>query len=165
MALALIFDSVGVGEWFTLLAVVLIVIGPKRLPETARKFGNYYSKFRRAAESFKRQLMEMDTEINRAIDDASKEITDAAGIPLEADTSDNPDYGPGYDDSYGYDAYGRAGYDGDDGDMSQQDQFADTSSSPAEEPKKAQVDRSAVKITVNAAPKAVGEKKNGAQTA
>jgi hypothetical protein len=34
-----------------------------------------------------------------------------------------------------------------------------------EEPKKAQVDRSAVKITVNAAPKAVGEKKNGAQTA
>ena len=164
MALALIFDSVGVGEWFTLLAVVLIVIGPKRLPETARKFGNYYSKFRRAAESFKRQLMEMDTEINRAIDDASKEIADSTGIPLEADTSDNPYYGPGYDEGYGYDAYGRAGYDGED-DMASQDQVAATSPSPAEEPKKAQVDRSAVKIMVNAAPEAAGEKKNGAQTA
>ncbi len=63
---AFIFDSVGFGEWFVLLAVILIVVGPRRLPETARKFGQYYAKFRRAAESFKRQLLEMDTEISRA---------------------------------------------------------------------------------------------------
>ena len=41
MTLAVIFDSVGVGEWFVLLAVVLIVVGPKNLPSTIRKFGNY----------------------------------------------------------------------------------------------------------------------------
>ena len=107
MTLAVIFDSVGVGEWFVLLAVVLIVVGPKNLPSTIRKFGNYYSKFRRAAESFKRQLMEMDTEINNVIRDAEKEVESAVSIP-EADIL-----------SDGAAAYGRefdeadAGYDGD----------------------------------------------------
>ena len=50
MLLAIIFESVGFGEWFILLAVVLIVVGPKNLPSTARKIGQYYAKFRRAAE-------------------------------------------------------------------------------------------------------------------
>ena len=52
MTLAVIFDSIGFGEWFVLLAVVLIVVGPKRLPSAARTVGQYYSKFRRAAENF-----------------------------------------------------------------------------------------------------------------
>ena len=64
MSFAVIFDSVGFGEWFVLLAVVLVVVGPKNLPSTARKIGHYYSKFRRAAESFKRQIMDMDTEFD-----------------------------------------------------------------------------------------------------
>ena len=80
MALAIIFDSVGAGEWLVLLAVLLVVMGPKRLPSTARTIGSYYSKFRRAAESFKRQLMEMDTELDRAVREAetqaSKSIDD-----------------------------------------------------------------------------------------
>ena len=60
MTFAFIFESVGFGEWFVLLAVVLVVVGPKRLPSTARQLGKYYGKFRRAADSFKRQLMDMD---------------------------------------------------------------------------------------------------------
>ena len=51
MTLAFLFDSVGFGEWFVLLAVVLIVVGPKRLPSAARTLGQYYSKFRRAADN------------------------------------------------------------------------------------------------------------------
>ena len=77
MVFALIFDSVGVGEWFVLLAVLLIVVGPKRLPETARKIGQYYAKFRRAAEGFKRQLLDMDTEISRVADAAEREAASA----------------------------------------------------------------------------------------
>ena len=72
--LALIFDSIGVGEWFVLLAVILIVVGPKRLPSTARKFGQYYAKFRRAAESFKRQIMDMDSEFTSSIKEAAAEM-------------------------------------------------------------------------------------------
>lgn len=81
MTLALIFDSVGFGEWFVLLAVVLIVVGPKRLPETARKIGQYYAKFRRAADAFKRQLLDMDTEFTRAAEEAVNEVKKAGEIP------------------------------------------------------------------------------------
>ena len=80
MALAIIFDSIGVGEWLVLLAVVLVVVGPKRLPATARTIGKHYAKFRRAADSFKRQLMEMDTEINRAVEEAQREAEAAVGV-------------------------------------------------------------------------------------
>ena len=73
MTLAIIFDSVGAGEWLVLLAVLLVVIGPKNLPSTARKIGAYYSKFRRAAESFKRQLMDMDLEMEREFRKAEQE--------------------------------------------------------------------------------------------
>ena len=73
MTLAIVFDSVGAGEWLVLLAVLLVVIGPKNLPSTARKIGAYYSKFRRAAESFKRQLMDMDLEMEREFRKAEEE--------------------------------------------------------------------------------------------
>ena len=74
---ALIFDSVGAGEWVVLLAVLLIVMGPKRLPSTLRTFGSYYAKFRRAAESFERLLLEMDTEIQREFSKVEQEVEDA----------------------------------------------------------------------------------------
>ena len=77
MTLAVIFDSIGFGEWFVLLAVVLIVVGPRRLPSAARTLGQYYSKFRRAAENFKRQLMDMDTEFDRAVQEVEKSADDA----------------------------------------------------------------------------------------
>lgn len=73
MTLAILFDSVGAGEWLVLLAVLLVVIGPKNLPSTARKIGAYYSKFRRAAEGFKRQLMDMDLEMEREFRKAEAE--------------------------------------------------------------------------------------------
>ena len=75
---AFIFDSVGAGEWVVLLAVLLIVMGPKRLPSTLRTFGSYYAKFRRAAESFKRQLLEMDSEIQREVAKVEQEVEEAA---------------------------------------------------------------------------------------
>ena len=84
MTLAFVFDSIGFGEWFVLLAVVLIVVGPRRLPSAARTLGQYYSKFRRAAENFKRQLMDMDTEFDRA----AREMEKSAGETVaESSTS------------------------------------------------------------------------------
>ena len=96
MALAIIFDGVGFGEWFVLLAVVLVVVGPKRLPSAARTFGQYYSKFRRAAENFKRQLLDMDTEFTKAVEEADKLPDDAFTVdsakkdePAAASTDDS----------------------------------------------------------------------------
>ena len=109
MAFAIVFDGVGAGEWLVLLAVLLVVMGPKRLPSVIRSFGNHYAKFRRAAESFKRQIMEMDTEFERAVDSAAREAEEAAKIPdVEDDPAVDPAYGP--DGPYGSDGpYGPDG--------------------------------------------------------
>lgn len=76
MLLAFIFDSVGFGEWLVLLAVALMVLGPRRLPEAARTVGRFYAKFRRASEGFRRQLFELDNEIRAAESTAEKEAQD-----------------------------------------------------------------------------------------
>ena len=94
MTLAFLFDSVGFGEWFVLLAVVLIVVGPKRLPAAARTLGQYYSKFRRAADNFKRQLMDMDTEFTQAAESVQKTADDAFTVADGTDQgSDGTDKG------------------------------------------------------------------------
>ena len=90
MTLAILFDSVGAGEWLVLLAVLLVVIGSKNLPSTARKIGSYYSKFRRAAESFKRQLMDMDLEMEREFRKAQEEVESAVKIPEATENGDQP---------------------------------------------------------------------------
>lgn len=77
MLLAILFESVGFGEWLVLLAVVLIVVGPRRLPETARNIGKWTNRLRRAAESFKRQIMEMDSEFTKVVQDAERQATAA----------------------------------------------------------------------------------------
>ena len=61
MGFAFIFESVGGTEWFVLLGVVLIVVGPKNLPSAARKLGQMMANLRRAADEFKRQLLSLRT--------------------------------------------------------------------------------------------------------
>ena len=103
MTFAIIFDSVGAGEWLVLLAVLLVVMGPKRLPSTARTIGSYYSKFRRAADSFKRQLMDMDYEMEREIEKARREAEAAMSVPDEppefSEELGGTDDDPGGDDA------------------------------------------------------------------
>lgn len=61
-SVAFLTDSAGTGEWIVLFVVILIVIGPKKLPDVARKIGRTMEMFRRAADEFKDQLMNMDQE-------------------------------------------------------------------------------------------------------
>lgn len=86
MTFAFVFESVGGTEWLVLLGVILIVVGPKNLPSAARKFGQIMSTLRRAADEFKRQLMSMDEEVRKTVDEAVK--TDYVETPKdEADAS------------------------------------------------------------------------------
>lgn len=61
-SVAFLTDSAGAGEWIVLFVVILVVIGPKRMPEVARKIGRMMEMFRRAADEFRDQLMTMDQE-------------------------------------------------------------------------------------------------------
>jgi sec-independent protein translocase protein TatB len=85
MALAFIFDGAGFGEWLVLLAVLLVVVGPKNLPSAARSFGRQYAKLKRLADSFRRQIMDMDREIDRVIEDSEIELESA--FTMEGDES------------------------------------------------------------------------------
>ena len=111
---AFVFDSVSGGEWLVLLAVILIIVGPKNLPSAARKVGEIMSKLRRAADEFKRQLMTMDEEMRKTADDIKKEYIDipedttehdaASGEPYDDYASDYPGYPE--EDYYGMDDSG-----------------------------------------------------------
>ncbi len=88
-SVAFLTGSVGTGEWIVLFVVVLIVVGPKRLPEIARKIGRTMEMFRRAADEFKEQLMSVDQEPRAPAESVPDDYADPyAGTP---------DY-PGYEE-------------------------------------------------------------------
>ena len=140
----LFFDSVGGGEWLVLLAVVLIVVGPRNLPAAARKMGQILSQLRRAADEFKRQIMTMDQEMEKTVNDVKKDyidvaedvdktVSEAASVG-EGDGSD-PELGDGGDRAY--DDYGEDGYD------ETGESYSDDGPSMEEHPAEAQPDAAA----------------------
>ena len=137
MTFAFFLESVGGGEWLVLLAVILIVVGPKNLPSAARKIGQLMSQLRRAADEFKRQLMTMDQDVQKTVEDVKQsymdvgqEVNDTVAedgtsetqtdSASSSDAADTPPYDEDSDramwESYGrdYDPEGIYGYDGDD---------------------------------------------------
>ena len=57
--LALLLESVGAGEWLLILAVILIVYGPARLPEMARRLGHWVARFQKSADSFRAHVADL----------------------------------------------------------------------------------------------------------
>ena len=100
MSFAFIFESVGGTEWFVLLGVILIVVGPKNLPSAARKLGQIMTNLRRAADEFKRQLLSMDQEVRKTVEDAVADDTSTASTTTSGgDDADRAEYEGHYDDS------------------------------------------------------------------
>ena len=90
-SLAFLGGSVGASEWVVLFVVVLIVVGPKRLPEIARKLGRTMEMFRRAADEFKDQLMTMDQPPPPASQPPSDSTYGGGDAPVDAaEPYDNP---------------------------------------------------------------------------
>jgi TatA/E family protein of Tat protein translocase len=93
-SLAFLGGSVGAGEWVVLFVVILIVVGPKRLPEVARKLGRTMEMFRRAADEFKDQLMNMDqpssSDSYSSHPDTSYDGDGVPSDPAESYNDDNP---------------------------------------------------------------------------
>lgn len=50
------FGSIGMTELLTILMLVLILFGPKRIPELARSLGKSLNELKRAAEDVKHEL-------------------------------------------------------------------------------------------------------------
>jgi Tat protein translocase TatB subunit len=48
--------NVGAGELMVILLIALIVLGPEKLPETARKIGNVMGELRRMSNGFQNEM-------------------------------------------------------------------------------------------------------------
>lgn len=61
-------------ETLVILVVAMIVFGPKRMPEMARKLGKWMGMLRRASDEFKRQIMTMDQAVDDSLNSATSEL-------------------------------------------------------------------------------------------
>jgi sec-independent protein translocase protein TatB len=57
--------NVGTGELLVILLIALIVLGPDKLPETARKIGNVVGELRRMSSGFQNEMRSAMDEITR----------------------------------------------------------------------------------------------------
>ena len=57
--------DIGLSELLIIMAVALIVLGPKKLPEVARSLGRGLAQFRRASEDLRRSILVEDAPLER----------------------------------------------------------------------------------------------------
>lgn len=63
--------GIGMPELLLILAVALIVLGPKKLPELARALGKGLAEFRRATEELKEEFQQMEHQVENSPPEAS----------------------------------------------------------------------------------------------
>ncbi len=85
--------GIGMPEMFLILAIALIVIGPKKLPDLAKSLGRAFAEFKRATSELK-DSFEIDTELNEiktTFNDMSNGIKEAIDVKVEPETKDQKD--------------------------------------------------------------------------
>jgi len=86
--------GIGMPEMLVILAVALIVIGPKKLPDLAKSLGRAFAEFRRATSEIKESL-EIDDgdlkDIKTTFDDMRDELKEAVDINVDVKPKDQSD--------------------------------------------------------------------------
>ena len=86
--------GIGMPEMLLILAIALIVIGPKKLPDLAKSLGRAFAEFKRATSELKESL-EIDSElkdIRTTFDGMSNEIKDAMDVEHDIEPRDPKTY-------------------------------------------------------------------------
>jgi sec-independent protein translocase protein TatB len=81
-----IFNSLGGGEVIAILIIGLIVLGPEKLPDAIRRFGNIYGEFRRMSQGFQSELRDAFDEPLQSLRGTAQMMQDSVNQPLEAIT-------------------------------------------------------------------------------
>jgi TatA/E family protein of Tat protein translocase len=82
--------GIGMPEMLLILAIALIVIGPKKLPDLAKSLGRAFAEFKRATSELKESL-EIDDELNEVkstFDDMGKGIKEAIDLKIDSGSED-----------------------------------------------------------------------------
>jgi len=80
--------GIGMPEMLLILAIALIVIGPKKLPDLAKSLGRAMREFKKATNEFK-ETMQIDSElaeVKKAFDDINEDVKEAVDSKLEPAT-------------------------------------------------------------------------------
>lgn len=79
--------GIGMPELLLILAIALIVIGPKKLPDLAKSLGRTLREFKKATNEFKEtiQIDEDLSDVKKAFDDIGDDIKESAGLGEPAD--------------------------------------------------------------------------------
>lgn len=75
--------GIGMPELLLILALALIVLGPKKLPELARALGKGMAEFRRATDELKDEFRQMEREIDEKSPDTSPREDPYSEYPAE----------------------------------------------------------------------------------
>ena len=77
--------GIGMPEMLLILAIALIVIGPKKLPDLAKSLGRTMREFKKATSEFK-ETIQLDSELSEVketFNDISSEVKDAVDLNLK----------------------------------------------------------------------------------
>lgn len=85
--------GIGMPEMFLILAIALIVIGPKKLPDLAKSLGRALGEFKRATSDFKDSMgMDELKDVKNAFDDMNHNVKEAIDMaPTDSDSLDPVD--------------------------------------------------------------------------
>lgn len=78
--------GIGMPELILILALALILLGPKRLPEIARALGKGLAEFRRATDELKEEFRQVEQEI----EESASHTDDKPTLAKQAETPPSP---------------------------------------------------------------------------
>lgn len=82
--------GIGMPELLLILALALIVLGPKKLPELAKTLGKGLAEFRRATDEIKDEFRQMEHEIDESTTTATPKNDPVVEKPADSPPSANP---------------------------------------------------------------------------
>ena len=84
--------GIGMPELILILAIALIVLGPRKLPEIARALGKGISEFRRATDELKEEFRQAEQDIEKSTSEspADNEPSPAASTPPAKESEKKP---------------------------------------------------------------------------
>ena len=94
--LAFLTDGIGTGEMLLVLAVALLLFGPRKIPGIARSLGRAVNEMRRASREFQDQIMRMEEPPSREGGSAVPVLPPDAGKPAAGAGSNAEDDEPGH---------------------------------------------------------------------
>jgi sec-independent protein translocase protein TatB len=81
--------GIGMPELLLILALALIVLGPKKLPELAKALGKGLAEFRRATEDLKSEFRQMEREVEEASSSATLKDEPLDETPSQPSAADS----------------------------------------------------------------------------